>query len=273
MRAWVNGRLLEDPTAPAVSVSDHGFTVGDGVFEAVKVVEGQPFALTRHLERLARSAAGLGLPPVDFDAVRGGVATVLDGLPLPLGRLRITYTGGVAPLGSGRGDAPATLVVVAAPMAAWEGPTAVATVPWPRNERGALAGLKTTSYAENVLALAYAAERDASEAVFANTAGSLCEGTGTNVFYVLEGELRTPTLASGCLAGVTRALVLEWCDVREVDEPVTVLGRAEEVFLVSTTRDVQAVRRVDGRELPAPGPVTREVAEVWAAREREDLDP
>jgi branched-chain amino acid aminotransferase len=273
MRAWVNGRLLEDPSAPAVTVTDHGFTVGDGVFEAIKVVDGEPFALTRHLERLTRSARGLGLPDVDHDEVRRGVAAVVESQELPLGRIRITYTGGEAPLGSGRGHATPTLVVVADGMSPRADPTAVVTVPWPRNERGALAGLKTTSYAENVLALARAAERGASEAVFPNTAGDLCEGTGSNVFYVLDGELRTPTLASGCLAGVSRALVLEWYGAREVDEPIGVLERAEEVFLVSTTRDVQAVRQVDDRVLAAPGPVTRDVAEVWAREESKTSDP
>ena len=85
MRAWIDGHLLPDPTAPAVRITDHGFTVGDGVFEAIKVVDGLPFALTRHLERLARSAAGLGLPELDQDAVRRGVAAVLEGQDLPLG--------------------------------------------------------------------------------------------------------------------------------------------------------------------------------------------
>jgi len=273
MRVWLDGRILDDADAPAVAVSDHGFTVGDGVFEAIKVVEGSPFALTRHLERLARSARGLGLPEVDQDAVRRGVAAVLAGERLPAGRIRVTYTGGVAPMGSGRGDAPPTLVVAVDALRPYEGATAVVTVPWPRNERGALAGLKTTSYAENVVALAYAHERGATEAIFANTGGQLCEGTGSNVFYVLDGELRTPTLASGCLAGISRALLLEWYDAREVDAPVEVLGRAEEIFLVSTTRDVQPVRRCDGRELPAPGPVTMQAMKTWAEREPEDLDP
>jgi branched-chain amino acid aminotransferase len=273
MRAWVNGHLLPDPTGPSLTVSDHGFTVGDGVFEALKVLDGVPFALTRHLARLTRSAMGLGLPPVDEDDVRRGIAAVLDGERIPLGRLRITYTAGPAPMGSGRGEAPPTLVVVVDALRRWPETTAVVTVPWPRNEKGALAGLKTTSYAENVVALAAAQERGATEAVFANLAGHLCEGTGSNVFYVLDGELRTPTLDSGCLAGVTRALVLEWYGGREVDVPIEMIQKAEEIFLVSTTRDVQAVHRWNERELVAPGPVTRDVARMWAQRERENVDP
>ena len=269
MRAWVNGHLLDDPGAPAITVSDHGLTVGDGVFEAVKIVDDQPFALALHLERLKRSAAGLGLPEYDEGLVRKGVEAVLAGGGLALGRLRITYTGGPAPMGSGRGDEPPTLVVVAAPMAKNPPTTTVATVPWPRNERGALAGLKTTSYAENVVALAEARRRGATEAIFANLAGHLCEGTGSNVFYVVDGELRTPTLASGCLAGVTRSLVLEWVGGREVDEPIEVLDRASEVFLASTTRDVQGVTRWDDRDLPAPGPVTADALATWRRREPE----
>jgi branched-chain amino acid aminotransferase len=271
MRAWIDGQLLTDPTGPAVSVVDHGVTVGDGVFEAIKVVDGLPFALDRHLARLGRSAAGLGLPEVDQDGVRRGIRAVLDGQDLALGRIRITVTGGPAPLGSGRGEHPPTTIVVAAPMAASPETTRVATVPWPRNERGALAGLKTTSYAENVVALAEAKRQGATEAVFANLAGHLCEGTGSNVFYVVDGELRTPTLASGCLAGVTRALILEWYGGREIDEPIEVVEQASEVFLASTTRDVQGVTHWNDRELPAPRPLTLEAAAVWHKREPELL--
>src|SRR6478752_5559209 len=95
------------------------------------------------------------------------------------------------------------------------------------------------------------------------------EGSGSNVFDVVDGELRTPTLASGCLAGVTRALVLEWYGGVEVDEPIEVLAQASEVFLTSTTRDVQGVAAWDDRELPAPGPVTKAAAELWRRREPE----
>ena len=269
----MNGSLFSDANAASVSLVDHGFTVGDGVFEAIKVVDGVPFALTRHLQRLAKCAAALGLPEVDDAAVRRGVGEVLAQERLALGRLRITYTAGPAPLGSGRGESMPTLAVVAAPMSVWPESTAILTVPWPRNERGVLAGLKTTSYAENVVALARAAEQGATEAIFANTRGYLCEGTGSNVFYVLDGELCTPTLASGCLAGVTRALIVEWLEVREIDEPIEIVERADEVFLASTTRDVQGVHRWNDRDLAAPGLITREVAEVWARKAQESLDP
>jgi branched-chain amino acid aminotransferase len=263
----VNGKVLEDPTGPAVAVSDHGLTVGDGVFEAIKAVNGQPFALTQHLERLARSAGGLGLPAPDLDHVRSAVGEVLRGTEEPLSRIRITFTAGPAPLGSGRGDGEPTLVVVAAPLPEAAESSRLATVPWPRNERGALAGLKTTSYGENVVMLAYANERGAQEAVMANLAGNLCEGTGSNVFYVVDGELRTPTLESGCLAGVTRALVLEWYGAREVDEPIEVAQGGSEVFLASTTRDVQPASAWDDVELPVPGPVTKAVQEAWREHE------
>ncbi len=274
MQVWANGQLLDHPDQPVLSILDHGFTVGDGVFEAIKVVDNVPFALTRHLRRMLRSADGLGLPEPDPDLVRRAITAVLDAEPVDLGRLRITWTAGPSPLGSGR-DATGepTLVVASAAMKPFEPSTSVVSVPWPRNEKGALAGLKTTSYAENVVALARAHEQGASEAIFGNTAGNLCEGTGSNVFYVVDGELRTPTLASGCLAGISRELLVEWMDVVQVDEPFDVLGRAEEMFLVSTTRDVQAVHSCDGRTLPAPGPGTQKAADIWAMREAEHSDP
>lgn len=270
---WLDGRL-RDADEARVSALDHGVTVGDGVFETVKAVGGRPFALTRHLDRLARSAHGLGLPEPDLDEVRRACAAVLDAEPAPLGRLRITYTGGLSPLGSDRGDGPPTLVVALGGVTRRPDTTAAVTVPWTRNERGALTGLKTTSYAENVVALARARQQGASEALLANTVGHLCEGTGSNVFVVLDGELHTPPVASGCLAGITRALVKEWTGAVESVLPFDVLDRAEEVFLTSSLRDVQAVGRLDGRELPgAPGPVTAKAMRVFDERAAADLDP
>ncbi|MFJ6707515.1 MULTISPECIES: aminotransferase class IV [unclassified Streptomyces] len=273
MKIWLDGGLREAEEA-RVSVFDHGLTVGDGVFETVKATEGRPFALTRHLDRLSRSARGLGLPDPDHDEVRGACEAVLAANPMPLGRLRITYTGGHGPLGSDRGDRGPTLLVAVSESDRRADTTAVITLPWTRNERGAVTGLKTTSYAENVVALARARQHGASEALFANTVGRLCEGTGSNVFVVLDGEIHTPPLASGCLDGITRALAVEWTGAKETDLPLDVLERADEVFLTSTLRDVQAVHRVDDRELPGtPGPVTAKAMRIFDERSGHDLDP
>ena len=274
MVVWINGTLLPDNEAK-ISVFDHGLVVGDGVFETVKVTNGTPFALTRHLVRLGRSAAGLGMPEPDLDQIRAGALAVIDASPrTPLARLRITATGGISPLGSERGNSPVTAIVALAEQRLPAESVDVVVAPWPRNEEGALAGLKTTSYADNVRALAYAAERGGAEAIFANIAGNLCEGTGSNVFVVTGGRLITPPLASGCLAGVTRALVLEWVGAAEDDLPLEDLSNAEEAFLTGTTRDVQPIRHVNGRKLAAvPGPITRKAAEVFAMRAAESPDP
>jgi branched-chain amino acid aminotransferase len=191
-----------------------------------------------------------------------------------LARLRITLTSGPGPLGSGRGaEEPTTIVAVSAqpPLPDWED---VTVVPWPRNERGALSGLKTTSYGDNVRALSYARDQGSTEAIFGNLAGHLCEGTGSNVFVIRAGRLLTPSLPSGCLAGVTRALVLEWLGGDEEEIPLPGLAAADEAFLTSTARDVKPIRAVDGRPLPAaPGPVTRQAIEVFSERSRANLDP
>ncbi|HBW19142.1 MAG: aminotransferase class IV [Streptosporangiaceae bacterium] len=274
MVVWMNGVVLPDDEA-RISVFDHGLVVGDGVFETIKVTGGAPFALTRHLQRLSRSAAGLGLPEPDLDSIRSGALAVIDASPrVPLARLRVTVTGGVSPLGSQRGDSPVTAIVAMAAQDPQAASAGVVTVPWPRNERGALAGLKTTSYGENVRALAYAAERGGGEAIFANTAGNLCEGTGSNIFVVIGGRLLTPPLSSGCLAGVTRALVIEWADAIEEDLPISALAVADEAFLTGTTRDVQPIHAIDGTALGGvPGSITRKAAEVFAMRSAESPDP
>ena len=269
----MGGRLVDESEA-VISVLDHGFTVGDGVFETLKVYRGRPFAVRRHLERLAASAAALGLDLPDAEVVRAAIDEVIDANRLASATLRVTVTSGSGPLGSVRGQTGPTVVVTAAAPAPWPRTADVVVVPWPRNERGALAGLKTTSYAENVMALDWARRRGGDEALFANLAGNLCEGTGTNVFLAVDRRLVTPPLRSGCLAGVTRALVIEACAVAEEDVTLAQLLDAPEAFLASTTREVQPIRAVDGRALPAaPGPLTAAAAEALAAVVARDIDP
>jgi branched-chain amino acid aminotransferase len=242
------------------------------------VVGGVPFALTRHLARLRRSCEALGIAPPAEERLRAACLAVIDANDRaaatgPVGRVRITVTAGRAPLGPGRdGSAPGLVLLTGPPRVL--GPTAAVVVgPWVRNERSPLAGVKATSYAENAVAYRWGEARGADEVLFANTIDELCEGTGTNVFVVVDGVLRTPPLASGCLAGVTRELVLELADVDQAPIPMAALADATEGFLTSSTRDVHPVSTIDGRPLPAPGPVTATLQAAWRAMELRTLDP
>ncbi len=257
---WVNGELV--PTAQAtISVLDHGFTVADGVFETLLVENGQAFAINRHLARLNRSAVGLGITPPDSKVVETAIAKVLEvHSGLEFGRLRITVTSGNGPLGSDRTGSSPTLVVSVANQNVWPESTSVLLVPWTRNENSPLAGLKTTSYAENVYALDTAKRHGFSEAIFCDTSGRLCEGTGSNIFLVSKGAVSTPSDASGLLRGITRDLLIEWArtagvSIVERDVDPDELWDADEVFITSSTRNVHPVTEL--AQLDAAGKVTK----------------
>ena len=304
MKIWMGsnrGGALHTEAEARVSAVDHGLTVGDGVFETLKADQGTVFAVTRHLDRLARSARGLGLPEPDDAMIREAIAeTVAANDAHDFARVRVTYTAGPSPLGSERGHGEPTLIVATGPVPRPAETTSAITVPWTRNERSALAGLKTTSYAENVVALARAKAAGATEALFADTQGRLSEGTGTNIFLVINGELTTPALTAGCLAGVTRALVLHWTAVPSVPTstptilaptptipssippvtesptlPFSALQSADEIFLTSTLRDVQAVTELDGKPVGngSIGPVTKAVRALFHAHAAATPDP
>jgi branched-chain amino acid aminotransferase len=267
---WIDGDLTPANGA-RVSAMDHGVVVGDAAFETLQIIDGVPFAMARHIRRLHTTLAALSVAPPSEARLRAAMTEVVAANELVTGRLRLTVTAGRGPLGSGEPDGPATVIAAAEELGAPPGPAAV-TVPWTRNERGALAGLKTTSYAENVVALRYAHEQGAGEALFANTRGELCEGTGTNVFVVVDDEILTPPLSSGCLAGVTRELVLGLAPVTETALPLDVLATADEVFLTSSTRDVHPLTSVDGRLLPV-GPRSEQAQAAFADLLTRDLDP
>lgn len=284
---WVNGELV--PTADAkVSVLDHGFTVADGVFETLLVSDGKVFALDRHLARLTKSATGLGLAAPDNALISQGISQVLSGnQKIDFGRLRVTVTSGTGPLGSDRVSSDPTLVISLAEQSSWPASTAILLVPWTRNENSPLAGLKTTSYAENVYALAAAKRHGFSEAVFCDTSGRLCEGTGSNIFLIKDEQIITPSEASGLLRGVTRDLVVELAresgyDVVERDVDPTELWSAEEIFITSSTRDVHPVTElanldatdtvVDRRRIDI-GPLTQQLGKMFLTQRVENLNP
>ncbi|WP_397385083.1 aminotransferase class IV [Prosthecobacter sp.] len=265
---WINGRIVSTSEA-RISPFDHGFLVGDGVFETLVARHGKPFTPTRHWRRLVASCQAMNIVPPEFETYVNAMLATMQANDLTDARIRVTLTSGDGPLGSDRGEAPATMIVATTPLKPWPPTDTVMTVPWTRNERSALAGIKSTSYGDNVRALALAHGEGAGEAIFANTRDELCEGTGTNIFIVSAGVVKTPPLSSGCLAGVTRGLVLEACAaagiaVEEVTLPIEALHSCEEAFLTSSTRDVHPLARVDQRVIPGvDGPVTQRVAKAF----------
>lgn len=274
LATWVSGELVAEGQL-SVRADDRGL-VGDGVFEALKVVDGTPFALRRHLARLANSAQPLGIT-IDFDEIATGIEAVtpIGDVREQLCWMRITVTGGPAQMGKGEQGAHPTTVVSVAPLPTYAKASDVVVLPWTRNERGALAGLKTLSYMENGIGLRHAQRAGVDEGIFANTAGNLCEGSGTNVFAVHEGRLITPPLSCGALDGVTRQLVLEWMpEIVVEDISMEEFLRCDEVFLTSTSRDIHPVRSIDGRELPdTNGPLTRSVADRFEQMSLADPNP
>jgi branched-chain amino acid aminotransferase len=273
LRIWLDGHLYDDPQQATVAGTDHGLVVGDGVFETLKVTERGAFAVRRHLDRLSRSAAALHLPAPDHGQIRHAIDAVLDGREFCRGKLRITYTGGRGPLSSEAAYGAPTLIVAMAPADAPAPLASIVTAPWTRNEHGALAGVKSTSYAENVRTLGYAADRGASEAIFLNTAGHICEGTGSNIFLVFGDAVVTPPLSSGPLAGVTRELIMEWSSVEERDLTLDVAKHADEVFITSSMRNVQGIEHWDDLTLSPSGPVTHACAALFAERSEANIDP
>ena len=284
---WLNDEIVESQTA-AINVFDHGFTVADGVFETLKVQDGQVFALDRHLARLQTSADILGIGPLDKNLLIKATDEVLAANPkLEHGRLRITVSSGNGPLGSDRLESPLTQVVAMSQTSPWPDTTSVVVVPWTRNERSAITGAKTTSYAENVVALEAAHKAGFSEAIFTDSRGRISEGTGTNIFIVTNSVVMTPAIDTGLLQGITRNLVIEWAkvagiDIQQTHFTIADLLEADEIFITSSTRDVHPVTELgvmatDGvvisRISKVIGPHTATLQNIFSSRSTAEMNP
>lgn len=277
---WMNGLLFDEtltgpPAHAGVNLLDPGLLTGDGVFTTLAVYDNQPFALNLHLERLSASANHFGFDTLDRAAIHQGITSVLSASvhgaadTHAVSRMRITVWRAAA------GEAQTSLSVALFPAVATPlgqvNPEKIAVISseFLRNERSAIAGHKSTSYAENALALRAARERGASEAILFNTQGHLSEGTLSNVVVEYDGELLTPELASGCLPGITRRLALKWATeaglpMREADPGELtrdIVGNP--AALLGTLRNVQSISRWDDATL-APGSLIPELQRVFA---------
>ncbi|HET7053639.1 MAG TPA: aminotransferase class IV [Solirubrobacterales bacterium] len=255
--ASVDGTMT--PTAEAtVPMKDDGLYRGDGAFEVIRLYDGRPFALDDHVRRLQRSAAALELE-FDRGALEDEIAALIDAAGEPDGQLRLIVTRG------GR------RIAAIEPVPAHAKTLRVATVTY--NPTVILNGVKSLSYAANMQSTRLAKSQGADEAILVQPDGTVLEPPTSSVFWVsAEGGLRTPAIHIGVLESITRDRLVRALDVEEGAWPVADLRAAHEAFLASTTREVQAVAAIDGRELPeAPGPRTREAQEAFAATLEREL--
>lgn len=257
----VAGRGLVDPDQPVVHADDEGFLRGRGAFETVRVYGGRPFRLGDHLARLARSAERLGLPVPDPGELEALAEQALAAAGAEEAFLRLYLTpgreGGGRPLALALvGELPPDLEETRARgLRLASVPLGVAPGAWP------LGGIKSTSYAVNMLAVEEARRRGADDAVFLGLGGIVLEGPTTNVWWRRGSTLFTPALDLGILAGVTRAVLLEAAPALgyQVVEGAFALDEllgAEEAFTSSSVREIMPVVAVDGRAVGsgAPGP-------------------
>jgi len=259
----VSGRGLVDPREPVVHADDEAFLRGRGAFETMRVYGGRPVALRRHLARLSESAARLGLPPPDLQEIEALVSAAIEASAAEEAMLRIYATPG-----SEYGGSPVALVLVADLPADLDelrtrGLRAISVEFRPADLIG---GVKSTSYALNMIAVDQAKARGADDAVFLAGDGTVLEATTSNLLWRGERTLYTPALDLGVLAGVTRAVLVEAApglgyEVEEGIFPVSELEAAEEAFTSSSVREVMAVVTLDGRPIGngAPGEAAREL--------------
>ena len=249
--ASVDGAIT--PVAEArVPITDEGLLRGDGGFEVMRVYGGRPFALEDHFARLGRTCGGLRLE-VDLDALRAESLALLEQADEPESLLRLVVTRG------GR------RIAIAEPLPARPPSARVATVTYAPTR--VLNGLKTLSYAANMLAGRIAKEQGFDEALFITPHGRVLEGPTWTFFWVRDGRLLTPPLTDGILDSITRARLLEELDVAEAACTLDDVRAAEEAFIASSVREVMPISAVDDIALPqAPGPVT--VAAHYAFKQR-----
>ncbi len=248
---YLNGVLLPLDEA-TIACGDRGFLLGHGLFETLRVINGRTLTVEYHLERFYPAAEKLGLSLPTKSELMGGVTSLIEKNQVVDARLRITLTGG--------DSARSTLLMTTEPLPVYPASARVVTVPFTRNERGALAGIKSTSYGESLAALQYARDRGGDEAIFANTTGNLCEGATTNVFVIIDGMIATPPLSSGCLPGIARRRVLELCradqiPLEERNIPLPLPDEVEFAFLTSSLRGLHPISDFDGRKLSVNHPL------------------
>jgi branched-chain amino acid aminotransferase len=255
--ASLDGEIM--PASEAmIPATDDGLIRGDGVFEVIRVYAGRPYAFEEHMRRLERSAHNLRLP-LDLEAVRADAHRLLAhaGVGPDHETLRVVLTRG------GR------RLLLTEPLPPTPQRTRLMSITY--SPTRILDGVKSLSYASNMLARRLAQESGFDEALLVTPHGRVLEGPTSSIFWVEGDRVSTPPLDEHILASITRAVVLEVTGGEERTCTLEELMRADEVFLASTVREVQEVVCVDQHEFEPGGPVTRRTAEAVGVRIRAEL--
>lgn len=271
---WLNGELLPQSQAK-VSVYDHGFLYGDGIFETLRAYGGKVFRLEDHLERLYKSARAIYLEmPWQSEELAEAITRTMEANKIQEGYIRISISRGEGPLGLDPKVCPKPTVVVMAkeiapyPVAYREKGVEIALVSVRRNTPEALSPqIKSMNFLNNILAKVEAGQKGAFEGIMLNQEGYLTEGTVSNLFLIQQGKILTPPASAGVLEGITRQVVIEAAGnlqlpFLEINLTRYDLYNAQEAFLTNSTLEVMPVTKVDGRPIAngLPGPLTQRLA-------------
>ncbi|OGW54731.1 MAG: hypothetical protein A2Y81_01510 [Nitrospirae bacterium RBG_13_43_8] len=260
MQIYLNRKLVPAKEA-VVSVLDHGFLYGDGIYETMRVYDGVTFMLDEHLRRLYRSASLIGLTiPLDADSLKRSVYETLIANSLRNAFVRLTISRGYGPIGLDPDLCPEPTVVIIAqemkdyPRSFYEKGISLIIPETKRNFREALnPEIKSLNFLNNILAKIEAKKRGAYDAIMLNLYGKLSEGTISNIFFYKNGILCTPSPECGILDGITRSIVItiakrDGLNVKEAEFIKEDLYLSEEVFITSTTLEVMPVSKVDDQK-------------------------
>ncbi len=284
-KVYIGGRLVPKEQA-AVSVYDHGFLYGDGVFEGIRVYNGNAFLLDDHLQRLYEGARAIRLEvPLTTDELKKAVrdTVVANGLKDGYVRLVVTRGSGTLGLDIRRTSNPQVIIIADTitlyPDEIYENGMNLVTASTIRNHPSALSPrIKSLNYLNNILAKIEGTDAGSIEALMLNHKGEVAECTGDNIFIVKDGVLRTPPPDAGILVGITRNAVMRMAHeagVGVVEAPMTRhdIYTADECFLTGTAAEVVAVISLDGRPIGdgKPGPITRDLLKRFRALTQQAL--
>ncbi len=275
---WLNGRLMPAPEA-RISVFDAGLSHGAGLFETMRAYGGKVMRLDEHLQRLSDSAVTLELQiDLNREAVRQGIAELLEANRLRDARLRLLATPGNVPRPGRPSETPAPpmMLITCGPVHAYPPELytqgmRVCICPYRQNRLDPLAGHKTLAYLPRLLAMKEAADRRCNESLWFTMENRLAEGSICNAFIVREGTIATPPLDTPVLPGTVRRAVIELArenriDIEETAIDIDGLLAAEEVFLTGSVMEIMPVTSIEKHEVGkgVPGEITRRIRELYA---------